>query len=165
MSVIWSRSNVTAPRRSAGRRRAATAATWSSGMPASSATVIAASTLEKLPRPSSGVSMMVSPTGVVTRARVPATPRSSMSRARTVALSTVPNVKVRPPKPCARLITRLSSALHTSTVVAVARSRISAFASAIASGDAKNPRCASPTLVHTRTSGSAIATSALISPA
>ncbi len=35
----------------------------------------------------------------------------------------------------------------------------------MASGDAKKPRCASPTLVHTRTSGSAIATSVLISPA
>ena len=38
-------------------------------------------------------------------------------------------------------------------VPASARSRISAFASAIASGDAKKPRCASPTFVHTRTSG------------
>ena len=39
------------------------------------------------------------------------------------------------------------------------------FASAIASGDAKKPMCASPTFVQTRTSGCAIATSVLISPA
>ena len=40
----------------------------------------------------------------------------------------------------------------------------SAFASAIASTVPKNSRWAGPTLVHTRTSGSAILTSALISP-
>ena len=88
-----------------------------------------------------------------------------MSRARTVAPSTVPKVTMRPAKRRTRAITRGSSALQTSSVAAAARSRISALASAIASGDAKKPRCASPTFVHTRTSGSAIATSVLISPA
>ena len=51
---------------------------------------------------------------------------------------------------------RSSSALATSTVSAVAPSRISAFASAMASIEPKNPTCASPTLVQTRTSGSAM---------
>src|SRR5439155_993573 len=40
-----------------------------------------------------------------------------------------------------------------------------ADAKAIASSDAKNPRCASPTFVHTRRSGRATRTSVLISPA
>ena len=40
----------------------------------------------------------------------------------------------------------------------------SRLASAMASTDAKNPRWASPTFVHTRTSGSATRTSVLISP-
>jgi hypothetical protein len=77
----------------------------------------------------------------------------------------VPNVTTRPANPDVRAITRGSSAFATSVVASVAPSRISAFASAIASGELKNPRCASPTFVHTRTSGSASATSWLISPA
>ena len=44
-------------------------------------------------------------------------------------------------------------------------SQISAFASAMASREAKLPRWASPTLVHTRTSGAAMPTRVLISPA
>ena len=62
-------------------------------------------------------------------------------------------------------ITRRSSALATSTVSAPAASRISALASAIASADPKWPMWASPTLVHTRTSGIAMSTSVRISPA
>ena len=62
-------------------------------------------------------------------------------------------------------MTRASSPLTTARVASVARSRTSAFASAIASTEAKCPTCASPTLVHTRTSGSASSTSRLISPA
>ena len=134
-------------------------------MPDSSATAVAASTLARFPRPSSGVSRSRSPAGVATRARMPSTPRSSMAVARTVAPSTVPKVTIRPAKLRARAITRGSSALQTSSVAAAARCRISALASAMASGDAKKPRCASPTFVHTRTSGSAISTSLLISPA
>ena len=64
-----------------------------------------------------------------------------------------------------RAAIRGSSAFATSSVEALAPSRISAFASAIASTEAKKPECASPTLVHTRTSGSATRTSVLISPA
>ena len=60
---------------------------------------------------------------------------------------------------------RSSSALATRTADGPAPSRISALASAIASSDAKKPRWASPTLVQTRTSGSATRTSVLISPA
>ena len=59
---------------------------------------------------------------------------------------------------------RRSSSLATSTSAGRARSRISALASAMASGEAKNPRWASPTLVQTRTSGSAMATRVRISP-
>ena len=105
------------------------------------------------------------PAGVAMRARTPDTPRSSTPCARMVATSAHPKVATRPVKRPARAITRGSSALQTRRSRGSARSRISALASARASLDEKNPRCASPTLVHTRTSGSAIATSALISPA
>ena len=88
-----------------------------------------------------------------------------MCVARTVASGDSPNVTVRPANPWTRLMIRSSSALQTRTSAGRARSRISALASAIASGDAKKPMCASPTFVQTRTSGSAIATSVLISPA
>ena len=67
-----------------------------SGTPNSSAVAIAASTFSRLPRPMSVVSTAQLPTGVTTRARVPATPRSSISTARTDAPSLRPNVTVRP---------------------------------------------------------------------
>ena len=102
---------------------------------------------------------------VTTVARVPSRPRSSISVARTSAPADSPKVTVRPGKAPRRLVMRESSAEHTSSVDASAPSRISAFASAIASLDSKKPRWASPTLVQTRTSGSAMPTSVRISPA
>ena len=96
---------------------------------------------------------------------MPSIPRLSISVALTAAPSTVPKVTSVPANPAARAITRGSSALATSAVFPVAPWRISALASAIASTDAKNSRCTSATLVQTRTSGSAIATRRLISPA
>ena len=125
---------------------------------------MAASTFDRLPRPSSGVCRRPAP-AVVTSAPPPSTPRCHvMTRARRRRR------RCRTSRPCRRNRAR---PLHDARVVGVGDehvrraplSRISAFASAIASADAKNPRCASPTLVHTRTSGSAMPTSVRISPA
>ena len=88
-----------------------------------------------------------------------------MSAALTSARSVVPKVTVRPANAGTRAITRASSALATSSESDDAPSRISAFASAIASADPKWPMWASPTFVHTRTSGVATSTSVRISPA
>jgi hypothetical protein len=162
---MFRRRSRTAPRRSAGWRRAISLAMSSRLRSYSSATAVAASTFIRLPRPRSAVSMVRSPAGVSMSALMPRMPRSRTSRARTVAPPASPKVSTLPGNPAARDITRGSSALHTSTVLASARSRISPLASAMASADAKNPRCASPTLVHTRVSGAAISTSVLISPA
>ena len=112
-----------------------------------------------------GTDTSASPAGVTSRAVVPRAPRSRTSVARIVACAPSPNVVTCPTKPFTRAMTRASSPLTTARVAPVARSRTSALASAIASTDAKCPTCASPTLVHTRTSGSASSTSRLISPA
>ena len=109
--------------------------------------------------------MSARPSGVVMRACIPSTPRSTTSVARTSASRSIPNVTTRPANRGRRATMRASSALAMSSVARDARSKISAFASAIASTEAKKPTCASPTFVHTRTSGSATPTSVLISPA
>ena len=96
MSVTPPRSRWTAPRRSDGRRAAARAAMVSSEIPKSIATAVAASTFARLPRPSSGVSMTRSPAGVVTRARIPSMPRSSMSRGAHRRRPRSPKVTLRP---------------------------------------------------------------------
>ena len=101
-----------------------------------------------------------------TRARMPSMPRSSTSRGTHVAPSAIaeghhPAGETRRRAHHARIV----GVGRPARSPASARSRISALASAIASAEAKKPRCASPTFVHTRTSGSAIATSVLISPA
>ena len=98
------------------------------------------------------------PSGVATSAAMPRMPRDRDVRRRHVGRPIA-----RRTSPCgrrtraARATTRASPALATSTASASAPSRISALASAIASTDGKCSRCASPTLVQTRTSGSAIA--------
>ena len=99
------------------------------------------------------------------RGRIPDSPRSSIAVARTVGAIGRAERDRPAGKPATRDITRGSSALQTSTVDGVARSRISAFRIGNRVGEAKKPRCASPTFVQTRTSGSAIATRVLISPA
>ena len=96
---------------------------------------------------------------------MPSIPRSLTSVARTAAAAVTPNVVVRPGKPATRAIARSSAAFTTSSVAGVAPSRISAFASAMASTESKNAACTSATLVHTRKSGSAIRTRVRISPA
>ena len=78
----------------------------------------------------------------------------------------MPNVTTRPGSAAPRAITRAIVGIgRRARSSRSAPSRISALASAIASTDAKKPRCASPTLVQTRTSGSAMPTSVRISPA
>ena len=109
--------------------------------------------------------MRISPAGVATRAPTPSSPRSATETARMSAASEKPKVSVRPGNPAMRPGSRASSALATQTVARSAPSRISALASAIASCDPKDSRCAVPTLVQTRTSGSAMPTSCRISPA
>ena len=153
------------PRCAAGRSAAARSAIAVSGTSNSSATAAAASTFARLPRPTSGVVISTAPRGVVMRAAIPSTPRSATAVARTSASRSMPKVVMRPANFPVRPATRSSSALATSSVDGEAPSKISALASAIASTDRKKPTCASPTLVHTRTSGSAIPTSVLISPA
>ena len=74
-------------------------------------------------------------------------------RARTSASRSIPKVLVRPANAGTHATMRSSSAFATSSVDALAPSKISALASAIASTDAKKPMCASPTFVQTRTSG------------
>ena len=122
-------------------------------------------TLARFPRPTSGVIMSNVPRGVAIRAVVPSTPRSTMAEARTAAGRSMPNVTSRPANAAVLAMIRSSSALATSRVDPLAPSRISALASAVSSSEPKNSRCASPTFVHTRTSGSATRTSVLISPA
>ena len=156
---------MTSPRLATGFSPAARSTMSSSGTSKRMATAAAARMLDRFAVPGSGVRISVSPIGVRTIAAVPSTPRSRTASARTSAGRSTPNVRTRPANFEAWRITRSSSALATSRESWFAPSRISALASAMASTVPKNSRCAGPTLVQTRTSGSAIFTSALISPA
>ena len=140
MRAMPSRSGFTAPRRgrpAAGRRRRrchrADAEIERYGSRGEDVREIAA--------PESGVSMTRSPAGVDTSARMPSMPRSSIARARTVAPST---------RQRSERARQTRHARHDELIVGIADqqgardapSRISALASAIASGDAKKPMCA-----------------------
>ena len=119
----------------------------------------------RLPRPTSGVVISTLPRGVVMRALVPSMPRSTIVEARTSASAIDPEGddaagKRRQARDDAIVV----GVGHQQRSSGRRASKISALASAMASSDAKNPRWASPTFVHTRTSGSATRTSVLISP-
>ena len=158
MTVTPLASRTTSPRCDAGRRSRARSAIASSGTSNSSATAVAASTFGEVAaadeRRRRDRSRRAAST---TRALVPSIPRSTTRRRAHVGVAIDRRTSRRGRQTrAARAAMRSSSALATSSVAGVAPSRISAFASAIASTDAKKPRCASPTFVHTRTSGSAM---------
>ena len=127
--------------------------------PTRCATAAAARTLARLPRPSSGVRSRAVPARRAERrppSRRAPSPRTSrrldVRRRCRCRRSSPGRESLR-----TRDMIRASLAFATSTRRARRRARGSrALASAIASADSKNPRCASPTLVHTRTSGSAM---------
>ena len=166
MSVIPRRRSRTAPRRSAGCRRVISAAIWSRSMPHSighrgrrkDVQQVAATEQGRLDRPFSR------PASRCRRSCRECRDRECCARGplhRRPHRTSAPCLGIRLPAP-SRVDRRRCTPARCRRP---APSRISALASAMASADAKNPRCASPTLVHTRTSGVAISTSLLISPA
>ena len=156
VTPLGSRSDLAAMRGRPQRGRARSAIA-SSGTSNSSATAVAASTFGEVAAPDERRRRArTRPRGVVTRARVPSMPRSTTSVARTSAPRSIAE-RHRRARQTRRAAPRCGRRRRwrPAASTGVAPSRISALASAIASTDAKKPRCASPTLVHTRTSGSA----------
>ena len=121
------------------------------------ATAIAARALARCPRPSSGTSTTAVPVGRRHRcARARQSPVDHAGR-RHVGR----HVDAEGEDACRRSAARAPSRAGRRhwprrATPAVAPSRISALASAMASSDAKNAECTSATIVHTRTSGSAM---------
>ena len=109
-------SRCTAPRRSARRSAAARAAIVSSGMSNSRATAVAASTLARLPRPRSGVSMRAFAVRASSRVRACRRCRD-LRRRRAHRAPSIAECHDPAGEPLARAITRGSSALQTSSVV------------------------------------------------
>ena len=167
MTVTPLASRTTSPRCAAGCSRAARSAIASSGTSNSIATAVAARTFARLPRPTSGVVSSTAPRGVVdARARAvdaAIDDRSARARRRRGRCRTSRR---------GRRTHDVRAAIRV--VVGVGdehrrrRRRLREsppWRRRWRRREPKKPRCASPTLVQTRTSGSAMRTSVLISPA
>ena len=150
-----------------GRQRARRAPPWRrAATPASRPTARAASTLARLPRPTSGVSSRARPAGGRDVGGHAVDAARSTSRWRVTSAGALDREGDRAGRRtrAAPRHTRASSALATSSVGAARAPGSPPWRRRSRRRDAKCSRCASPTLVQTRTSGSAMPTSVRISP-